>query len=251
MFQPLRKAAKIKGSGRRGTLYIDDVSIRAVRRQEAATWADRIYGGLPPLAYEPRPGRWEFLPRTMAALRDGGVIRVVLLGDSIACDTANSTFDVLIERDYPAARLLVIPSTRRNTGCRFYAEDGQVQHYVLDRRPDLLVIGGINNRGTASIREVIRQVREESDPEILVMTGGFGIRFMQIAEHRGQGPHPLARMAEEERAAFLDMGLVLGNYLLDCGKPYEWFMRDTVHPNDRGKQVMGRILERYFAPDVD
>ncbi|NQT91133.1 MAG: SGNH/GDSL hydrolase family protein [Lentisphaerae bacterium] len=251
MFQPMPAAGERGTSGRRALLYVDDVNIRAVRRQEAAAWADRVYAGLPPLAYTPRPGRWEFLPKTMAALRDGGVIRVVVLGDSIACDTANSAFDVLIERHYPAARLLVIPSTRRNTGCRHYLEEELVQAYVLDRRPDLLVIGGINNRGTGSILEMIRQVRDKSDTEILVMSGGFGINFMQQAAGRGQRSHPMSTVAGEEHVAFLDSGLILGKYLLSCGKPYEWFMRDQVHPNDRGKQLFGRILERYFAPDVD
>lgn len=251
MFQPKPAAGEPGSGGRRASLYVDDVNIRAVRRQEAAAWADRVYAGLPQLAYTPRPGRWEFLPKTMAALRDGGVIRVVVLGDSIACDTANSAFDVLVERHYPAARLLVIPSTRRNTGCGHYLEEKLVQPYVLDRRPDLLVIGGINNRGTGSILEVIRQVRKKSDTEILVMSGGFGIYFMQQAAGRGQNPHPMSMAAREEHVAFLDAGLILGNYLLNCGKPYEWFLRDAVHPNDRGKQLLGRILERYFAPDVD
>jgi len=248
MFQPRSEAPR--GTGRESPLYVDDVVIRPVHRAYAAAWADCVYATMRTLEYTPRQGRWEFLPKTMSALRAGGPIRIVVLGDSIACDTANSTFDVLIERRYPSARLLVIPSTRRNTGCEYYSEEGRVKSYVLDHRPDLLVIGGINNRGQANIREVIRQVREQSDTEIIVLTGAFGIRFMSAAQGRGQWTHPLSSMAREERVAFLDMGLAVGNYLLNCGKPYERFLRDTVHPNDRGKQLMGRILERYFADDV-
>ena len=29
-------------------------------------------------------------------------------------------------------------------------------------------------------------------------------------------------------------------------KPHGWFNRDYVHNNDRGKQLIGRVLQRHF-----
>ena len=43
-------------------------------------------------------------------------------------------------------------------------------------------------------------------------------------------------------------GLV-GRYLLDSKYPCGSFQRDPIHANWRGKQVLGRILEKYFAPE--
>ena len=52
------------------------------------------------------------------------------------------------------------------------------REYVLVHRPDLLMIGGISQRGDIeSIRAVMAQVRaERPETEILLMTGAFGRR---------------------------------------------------------------------------
>jgi lysophospholipase L1-like esterase len=55
-------------------------------------------------------------------------------------------------------------------------------------------------------------------------------------------------MAAEEKVEFFDFEGMWGRYIQGCGKPYAWFLRDPVHANTRGMQVLGRILEAYFAP---
>ena len=55
-------------------------------------------------------------------------------------------------------------------------------------------------------------------------------------------------MAAEEEVEFLDMTGPWGQYIKDSGLACGWFMRDVVHANERGFQVLGRILEKYFAP---
>jgi len=39
------------------------------------------------------------------------------------------------------------------------------------------------------------------------------------------------------------------DYLAGCGRPLNWYQRDFVHANSRGKQILGRIMERFFTPD--
>ena len=41
---------------------------------------------------------------------------------------------------------------------------------------------------------------------------------------------------------------VWDQYMRTQEKPWGWFMRDPVHANTRGKLVLGKILEAYFAP---
>ena len=35
-------------------------------------------------------------------------------------------------------------------------------------------------------------------------------------------------------------------YIQKSGKTYGWFMGDAVHANDRGCQIIGRLLQRWF-----
>ena len=35
-------------------------------------------------------------------------------------------------------------------------------------------------------------------------------------------------------------------FILDSGCSYGYFQRDRVHANERGQQIIGRLLERYF-----
>ena len=58
----------------------------------------------------------------------------------------------------------------------------------------------------------------------------------------------LMRMAAEERVEFLDVAGPWGQYIRESKYAMGAFKRDPIHANLRGKQILGRILERYFAP---
>ena len=121
---------------------------------------DAIYAAMDPIVYQPPAGRFANIPKTMSKLRDGGELRMVLLGDSIMGNTSGSSFELLLMRDYPKCKIVKIASLRSSTGCKYYREDNRVQDYVLKHNPDLLVIGGISNGGDAeAVRSVIQQVR--------------------------------------------------------------------------------------------
>ena len=234
-------------------------SVTPVKGSEVARWADAVYQTIPPLDASMVPRVGNSLSRTMRHLRKGDRLRVVMLGDSIINDTGNSAWDVLVERHYPGAEIDLITSVRSGTGAWHYREEGRVESYVLRHRPDLLIIGGISHRDDVeAIRDVIRQVREQSDPEILVCTGPVGEKG-DPREHSSWTPEPdpagddfrvrLRRLAEEEGVAFLDMQTLWRLYIRASDKPYSFFLRDDVHANTRGRQVLARIMERYFAPE--
>ena len=116
---------------------------------------DAIYAAMDRIVYQPPAGRFANIPKTMSKLRDGGELRMVLLGDSIMGNTSASSFELLLLRDYPKCKIVKIASLRSSTGCKYYREDNRVQDYVLKHNPDLLVIGGISNGGDA---EAVRSV---------------------------------------------------------------------------------------------
>jgi lysophospholipase L1-like esterase len=215
---------------------------------------DRIYASMPPVSYVAPADRLRWLPRTARLLRHGGTLRIVMLGDSIINDTARSSWELLVERDYPKVHIVKITSVRGGTGCQWYKEPGRVHRFVLDFAPDLVIIGGISQGETVdSIRDVLQQIRSRSKTDILLMTGPFGeVDPRQRASWETARAKPygteLRKLAEQNKVGFLDLQAVWGKYVADSGQEVMWFKRDVVHANAKGEQILGRILERYFAP---
>ena len=243
-------------------LYVDDVTVRPVTRAQATAWADEMYAQIPPLGSTgetPVPPGGRALQRTFARLRRGGTLRVVMLGDSIINDTGSSPWDLLVERQYPGARLEVVTAVSGSKGCWYYQEENRVQSFVLDYDPNLLIIGGISQRGDVeAIRRVIHQVRAQSPTEILLMSGIFGKNEdprTRPALLPPEDPHSdayrdaLRRLAEQENAGFFDLSAAWTQYMRGIATPYDFFMRDAVHANDRGRALAARLIADYFAPE--
>jgi hypothetical protein len=247
-FQPLN----------RKRLDVDDVRVDPARREEALAAVEAAIGSIPLPGGAPAGPRG-FLPRTMDTLRAGRPLRIVLLGDEVVHDMAVSPFDLLLERRYPGARVVPIPSTRPGTGCWYYQHGIRVKNFILELAPDLLLIGGNSNQDdTEAIRRVVQQVRAASACEILVMSGAMAPGPQGDLRTRPEwkpDPAPygaayrdrLMRMAREEKVEFYDLEGAWGRYLRGCGKPYDWFFRDAAHANARGRLVLAKLLERYFA----
>jgi hypothetical protein len=245
-------------------LYLDDIELRPADPEEALAWIDRVRDDIPEPDYAPPVDRWELLPRTRETLRNGGKLRIAMLGDSIANDTANSLFHLRLERVYPGTEVHLIRSVRSGTGCTYYREEDRVQEYVLQYDPDLLIIGGISHGHNAgAIREVIRKVREQSDPEILVLSGAIsqfvthhvwrkGKRILvtreELLEKNRKFREDLAAMCEKEDVAYMDIRGTWAEYLESAEKDGDWFRRDPTHGNSRGKQAVGEMLVRFLSP---
>ncbi len=220
---------------------------------------EAAYAQIPPVCYGPPANRWERLRRTTQRLADGGTLRVVMLGDSIINDTSRSAWDLVLMQRHPDCRIEKITSVRGSTGCWWYKEPGRVQRFVLDHDPDLVIIGGISQRGgLASIRHVIGQIREKSNPDLLLMTGAFGSanpydqtywRRIIDPEHYSDYRQGLEALSQELGTAFLDMEAHWAVYLRNTGKELDWFKRDSVHANERGEQILGRVLANHLSLD--
>ncbi|MCY3020398.1 MAG: SGNH/GDSL hydrolase family protein [Planctomycetota bacterium] len=218
---------------------------------------DALYGAMEPVKFVPPADRWKYLPETMKRLNDGGALRIVMLGDSIIGDTSSSQWDKLLERLYPKCKVVKVTSVRGSTGCWWYKDENRVQEWVLKHKPDLLLIGGISQRGDIeAIRSVIKQVRAAANPEIMLMTGAFGELNPKKGKDWRNIPGPngadygarLMQLAADEKCEFLDMTAAWGEYIAESARAMGWFKRDPVHGNERGFQILGRILEKYFAP---
>lgn len=240
-----------------GVAYFDAFEVRTAERSDVAAWSDAVYATVPPLRVTSPADRWSLLPNTKRMLDEAKLLRVVMLGDSIINDTGSSPWELLVEREWEDARIEVVTSVRGGTGCWWYREENRVKSYVLDHKPDLVIVGGISQKGDlAAIQAVIDQVRAaRPQQEILLMTGPVGFygdpRRPPPEPKPGVMPSPeyiqkLAALAAEQGCGFYDMETLWKTYIGSSEKPYEYFLRDPVHANDRGRAVLARLMESFF-----
>ena len=140
---------------------------------------------------------------------------------------------------------------------------------MVAKRPNLLIIAGVSHEYKVKpIRELIWRARQKIPGlEVLVMTGAVtepgmsgnlvrkGLWEVPTRDRRRHDKliadfyRELQKAASEDKFELLHLRAIWESYIAASGKPRRWFMRDYVHANEYGKQVLGRIVERYFLPD--
>ena len=237
-----------------------DLTVQKISSGEAAKWCDQLYSTLPQLEYTSPVNRLQLLSKTIQAMYTGKAYRIVMLGDSIINDTFNSNFQSLIKRAYPGSNLKFICSVRGSTGCWYYQQKEQFSKYVLEHKPDLLIIGGISqNEDIDAIHKVIEMTKKKNDCEILLLSGPLGIDWRKYDKENLLQELAIQQWNEDKFASeqkqlalsmeieFINLAQIWNDYLGKSQKPWQWFHRDKVHGNDRGKQIVGRIFEKYFS----
>jgi len=238
----------------KGKVEASDIRFTTATAEEAAEWADALYATLPPLKFDAPADAMALLPKTVAAMKNGTPWRVVMLGNSHMNDTFNSLFMALVERDFPESRFNVVASVRGRTGCSYYKLPEPFQQYIVAQKPDLLIILG--RRGSEDVEEVVKMTREQVGCEMVIMSNPIGrdwrptaggVPWRELKGRRGGmafDVSPLRECAAKLNVAFWDMTTPGNDYLAVAGEID--FNRDGVHSNDNGKQIIGRILHRYF-----
>ena len=250
-----------------------NLRVERVDAAEGAAYCDRVYSTLPRLDFKAPADAMKLLPKTRAAMENGTPWNVVLLGDSIMQDTFHSQFHALFKREFPNSNFTWNISMRGGTGCWLYCQADQFKHYVLDRKPDLLIIGGISNynrkyspTGTEAMEIVVRAAKEYLNCEVLLLSAALSVDTRPRDAKNPSAPIPkqnwsydrdahlqrcwdrtgLAAMAKRNQVACWDMSTPTYSWLWSSGQPFEFFSRDNVHSGEKGKQVIGRTLLEYF-----
>ena len=271
-------------NGDRCSLEVSNVRIETATWEDAANYADRIYGEVAakaPHDFAPEGDWTRLIPRTMDALKTGKHWRVVMLGDSIMQDTFHSQFHALVKREFPRSSVEWIISMRGGTGCWHYCLAENFYPYVVDHRPDLLIIGGISNwaerdeknrkdigpTGSDAMLRVAKLARERLGCEVLVVNQPLHCdRRPRQAMADPSAPLPkmafsaqwlgtlspkleydtLRNRCEAAKIQWWDELVPCYTWLFGSGLPFEWYSRDTVHSGELGKQIIGRVMLGYF-----
>ena len=267
------------------SLEVSNVRIETATWEDAAAYCDRLCAKLPPVGFRPEGDMTTLIPRTMEALRTGRPWRVVMLGDSIQQDSFHSQFHALVKREFPRSDVEWILSMRGGTGCWHYILAENFFPYVVDHKPDLLVIGGVSNyhehsdkpngrdvgpTGSDAMVRVAKLARERLGCEVLIVNSplhvdyrphedgdtaegrplpkmGFSSRQIGLAEGLESGYGELRRMCAGAKIQWWDAYVPCYSWLFASGLPWQYCSRDYVHSGELGKQVIGRILLSYFT----
>ncbi|HOJ40247.1 MAG TPA: SGNH/GDSL hydrolase family protein [bacterium] len=229
-------------------LLVDEVEISQVAEAQVLTWLDDIYSTMPALACRVPAEGVKPLAHFLKKLKGTGRLRIVLVGDSVVNDISNSFFHLLLQRHFPQIRIEVVSATKSGGNCAYYGQDQPLSQHILLFQPDLVMVGGISHGGnTEAIRQLVEKVTQVSQADILLLTGAF------ITPERQRGsdyPERLRLLASQLGTGFLDTETIWSEYVALSGHPADWFLRDSHHANERGKQVIARLLEKFFCAGV-
>ncbi len=266
-------------NGDKCVLEVANVKIETATVEEAAAYSDRIYAQLPSVNFTPKTDAMAQLPRTLEALKTGKPWRVVMLGDSIMQDTFNSQFLSLVKRAFPKSNVEWILSMRGGTGCWHYILAENFYSYVVDKKPDLLIIGGISNfakrtrpdvgpTGADAMVRVAKVARERLGCEVLIVNNALSVDTRPHEGIKAGEPLPKMPFNEADYGRMEDMqegypqvrDLAIANnipwwdayvpcytWLYGSGLPLNYYSRDYVHSGELGKQIIGRVMLAYFC----
>jgi len=243
-------------SGTDAAFFIDDIRIENVsNRGDVAEWADQIWAGRsfsptldapPDIPTNIASEQLKRLTHTLSKLKAGEAVRIVLVGDSIVNDLANSAFDVLLERQFPGASVSVITAVGGGTGMDQWNPQNNTYPFIssssyngalnfndaiIEQQPDLVLLGGIstpgNSSGYAAFQAIIEKLRSQSvldrlgyQPDIMLATGAFGPLWQnwypsnELNATRNDYRGNLLRIANQYNTAYIDLTGIWGEYLI-------------------------------------
>ncbi len=251
------RGIRLAARPRRGArLEVRHVELTASSPAAAAAWGDRLLADMAPIPCRPPVDRLRLLPQTAERLAAGATVRLLITGDSVANDLANSLFIPFLCRDYPGVEIDLIEVIRTGEEARFALMDAQTE--LASRNPDLVLFAGLSCAGQAhSLQRLIRELRAHSGAEIAIAEPAPPVAN---DPKDPANPHPcnthtgpavrrqLAAVAAAEHAEHIPLTEAWLDYARRMPQAYRFLMRDTHHINSYGGALLGRLVADHFHP---
>lgn len=214
------------------------------------------------------------LPKTLAKLREGGVVTIVAFGDSVTNGGGvgdkkelwyQNVFAARLRERFPKAEVRMRTAAWPGGGSRNYLEAPaggtyDFQRDVLDPKPDLVTIEFVND---AYLDETTTQPHyagilekiQSAGAEVALITPHL-VRpdWMKVETLKFDGdPRPyvrgLLRFAAENKVALADAS-ALWCQLHRCGLPYITLLSNAInHPDARGQALFADALMALFPEE--
>ena len=231
-------------------LYIDDVSIVPATRADARQWADRLYTSMPEIDFRATEYERKFLSHTINKLKHGEPLNIVLLGDSIANDLSNSLIDVLLERQFPQSKIKVQFTGKGGTS--WSKLQHQIQQRIIAHQSDLVICSAISNDPqylAAPLSRIIDTTRKaDGNTEFLLVTPH--LRHWNQQNNGLVHRNVLLQLGKQKDIAVVDLMAFWESYLTKNHWQVDSLLRDSVHMNERGRQLSARVIVDYLVQIV-
>jgi len=247
------RVLKLHDEGRR--VRIARWGLEPFSTEAAREWADRLYGELPPLIWQPEPGQ-RGLESTRARLQAGGNLCVALLGASDINDLSHSLWELLVTRARPNVTIEVHPliGDRARIHAQLFEADAGAA--AAPSRSDLAIVSdglarelgadGLVRVGERLACELL-VIRTMTFPDVRMRNQNDEVAA--LAERLAAATPDGAAVAEAGGAVFFDMRTPFIEYLLASNAPLNGFNRDILHANDRGRQIAARFLSEFLTSE--
>jgi lysophospholipase L1-like esterase len=212
----------------------------------------------------------QFIPKTMAKLKNNGHIRILAWGDSVtdghflldfAKERWQEQFVARLRERYPKATIELITEAwgGRNTDSYRKEPPGSPHNYqekVLNQKPDVIISEFVNDAGMRDVTEKYGRIRDEFaaiGAEWIILTPHY-IRpdWMGLTRERDidDDPRPyvksLRQFTAANRIALADASLRWGR-LWRQGIPYSTLMMNNInHPDPSGMCLFADALMELF-----
>lgn len=246
----------------RDPFAVDDLRIERATLEQWVEWTEGVRAGLSPVDITPDTSGWKHLPAARDRLRKGQPLSILVLGDSVANDMADSDFHLLLQHRL-GLPVTMGTAVSGNAGASWYLQEDRIRERVLPHDADLVILGGMSNRDIDAVRQLVAEIRENSRAEVLVVSG----TVVQDRYHstlnkpatddgwptgeRTAWRSQLAHAAEEDRFAFFNLGTAWDAYVLQSSQPLEHYKRDNSHVNTRGRAIVAQIMKSFFTAALD
>jgi lysophospholipase L1-like esterase len=199
------------------------------------------------------------LPKTAAKLRKGGPFKIVAFGDSITVGIDASSPDVVfhaqwaryLSERFPQAQITV--ENGATNGGSTGSEMPRIQEKVLDRSPDLVIIGfGMNDHNISgpspeqfaeNLKSMIAQIREKTGAEVILYSAFTPNPDWKYGTHRmALFAEATRRAAEESKCAYADV-FGLWAKALQRKDLCSLLANDINHPSDFGHWLYFQALK--------
>ena len=179
-------------------------------------------------------------------------VRILIFGQSISRQNWWAIFEQNLKMTYPEALVEVV-----NTAISGFSAsqlNRVLPHCVYPFYPDLVIFHDYGGKDTGEWERMVVDIRTHTTAEILLWTDHIAqVGDVNSVEHRSrterddQASDVIRFVANEYNCELAEVREAWKRQLADEGLEPKVFLRDNAHLNERGEELLARLLLRQFA----